>query len=180
MKWILRIGGGLLGVILLAVIVLLVMGSRSTAGSVQTSVEINASPEQVWPWLHEHDKVKQWVSWLVEVRPVGPVTSPVGSKEVWVMRDENNGGKLMEITGTCTEYVPHTRLGVAVSTPGMFDGNQAYRLIPLDGSRTRLEVTGHYTFHMWWAKLLEPLITPSAKKKLDGDLARLQTLAAAR
>ena len=39
-----------------------------------------------------------------------------------------------------------------------------------------MESTGEYRYTMWMAKLMEPLITPSAQKKEDADLARLKTL----
>ncbi len=143
------------------------------------SVDIGASRERIWPWLIEGEKAKRWVSWLVEVRPVGPAgdskTNPVGRTEIWVMKDENNGGKFMEVTGTCTEYAEPDRLSAALSSPGSFEGVQSYRLVDLGGGRTRLEVNGSYRFSEWFARLLEPLIMPQARKKLEGDLARLKS-----
>jgi hypothetical protein len=95
------------------------------------------------------------------------------------MRDENNGGKLMEITGTFTEFSPPRRMMIAVSVPGAFDGDQSYDVTTAGDGRSRLEVHGRYRFHVFLARLMEPLIMPSAKKKLMGDLTRLKTLAEA-
>ena len=169
MKWVLRILGGLAGVLLLGVVVLFAMGQRSTANRMQASIEVNAPPARVWTWINDGDKLKQWVSWMVEVRDDGP-------RRTLVMRDENNGGQLMEIHCAVAESTPPTRLRVAMSTPGMFDGDHLYELADLGGGRTRLQITGTYRFSMWLAKLMEPVITPSAERKLVGDMARLKSL----
>ena len=177
MKWVFRIGGGLVALLAAATLVLLALGQRKGAGDVHVSADINASPEQIWPWLDEGDRAKQWVSWLVEVRSdPAAKQSPVGAKEVWVMRDENDAGQLVEITGTCTEYTPYSRLSVHLATPGAFDGDQTYQLTDLGGGRTRLDINGHFHYAIWLARLMEPLITPSARKKLSEDIARLKVV----
>lgn len=177
MKWVLRIAGGLIGVILLAMAVLYIVGHRDNAGRVHASAELNGSPEQVWPWLNEGDKLKQWVSWLVEVRG-WESGAGVGAKRVWVMKDENNGGELMEIDGRCSEYAPPSRLTVQLSSGNIFDGQQAYRLTDLGNGHTRLDVESFYHFSPWFARLMEPLITAAAEKKMVGDVTRLKALVA--
>jgi uncharacterized protein YndB with AHSA1/START domain len=176
MKWMLRIAIGFLSLLILAIAALFVLGHRTNAGRVHASAEFNASAEQIWPWLSEGDKAKQWVSWLVEVRPLTPAASGVGSKEVWVMHDANNGGQPMEIESACTEYEPPTRLSVRLSSSGSFDGHQTYRLVNLDNGRARLDIDGQYHFSQWFAALMEPVVTPAAEKKLVGDVARLKSL----
>lgn len=175
MKWALRIVGGLLIVILLAVAVLFIVGHRASAGRVHASAELNGSPDQLWPWLNDGEKLKQWVSWLVEVRG-WEQGAGVGAKRVWVMKDENNGGMLMEIEGTCSEYAPPSRLTVQLKSGGDFDGQQAYRLTDLGNGRTRLDVDSNYHFSSSLARLMEPLITAAAAKKMVGDTARLKSL----
>jgi len=175
MKWVLRISGIFFVLLIIAVAVLFALGHRANAGQIHVSAELNASPEQLWPWLNASDKVKQWVSWLAEVRQDRPTTG-VGTKQIWVMHDANNGGKPMEIEGTYTEYLPPTRLTVQVSSAGSFDGQQTYRIQNLGGGRTRLDIDGRYHYSQWFAELLEPLITPAAEKKLVEDVARLKSL----
>ena len=68
MKWVLRILGGLAGVLILGVAVLFAMSQRANAGKMRNSIELNAPAERVWAWVTEPDKLTQWVSWLVEVR----------------------------------------------------------------------------------------------------------------
>jgi uncharacterized protein YndB with AHSA1/START domain len=177
MKWILWIGGGLIGVIALACVVLLVLGHRENAGRTIVSADINTSPAQLWQWIDEPGKLKQWVSWVTEVRiPNGSPAAGAGAKRVIVMKDENNGGTPMEIQGVYTKYQPSTEMDLALSTPGAFEGTEIYKLTDLGNGRTRFEVTGQYRYSMWMAQLFEPLITPAAQKKMDGDVARLKSL----
>jgi uncharacterized protein YndB with AHSA1/START domain len=177
MRWILWIGGGLIGVIALACVVLLVLGHRANAGRTSVSADINASPAQVWKWLEEPGKLKQWISWVVEVRtPNGPAASGVGAKRVIVMKDENNGGMTMEVEGVYTKYQPPAEMDLAMSTPGAFEGIETYRLTDMGNGRTHFEVDGRFHYTMWMAQLFEPLITPAAQKKMDGDVSRLKLL----
>ena len=175
MKWILRIAGGFAALLIIAVAVLFALGHRANAGRVRVSAELNASPEQIWPWLNTSDKLKQWITWLVEIRQDQPGTR-VGTKQVWVMRDENSGGQLVEMEGTFTEYQPPARESVHVTSAGMFDGQQTYSVEDLGGGRARLDIDGRYHYSQWFAALLEPLITPAAEKKLVRDMARLKSL----
>jgi uncharacterized protein YndB with AHSA1/START domain len=177
MKWILWIGGGLIGVIALGCIVLLILGHRANAGRGVASIDINTSPTQVWQWLEEPGKLKQWISWVVEVRtPNGSIASGVGAERILVMKDENNGGALMDIEGVYTRYQPPTEMDLAMSTPGAFEGAESYRLTDIGNGRTHFEVDGRFHYTMWMAQLFEPLITPAAQKKMDGDLIRLKSL----
>ena len=131
MKWMLRIGAGLAGILLLAVVVLFAMGLRADAGRAHASTEIVASRDQVWAWVDDPDKLKQWISWLVEVRTDPAHPTGIGAKRVLVMRDENNGGQLMEIEGTIREYARPQRLSMQLSSGGAFDGDSTYSLADL-------------------------------------------------
>jgi hypothetical protein len=113
---------------------------------------------------------------MVEVRrATSPSANPVGRSEVWVLRDDSNGGKLLEVTGTCTEYNKPSRLGVHLSAPGAFDGDQAYQVMGV-GSRTRFELTGRFNYQGWFYRLLEPFITPAAQRQMELDVGRLKGL----
>ena len=119
MKWVLRIVAILVALPLLGAVVLLAMGQRSGAGRMQTSVQIQASPERIWPWLEDAGRLKQWVSWLVDVRQANSAPGP-GVERVWVMRDENNGGELIEIHSVWTAYAPPERAGSATARYSLF------------------------------------------------------------
>jgi uncharacterized protein YndB with AHSA1/START domain len=175
MKWVIRVALTLVGLLVLSSVVLFAMGQRSNAGRTTTSVDIQAPRATVWAWLNDHQKMKQWVGWVVEVRTVVDKTG-VGSKEVWVMKDPNMNNSLVEVTSECTEYVPEQRITVALSSQGMFAGDQSYQLADAGNGATRLTIDGRYRYSMWFARLMEPVITPSAEKKMVADMAHLKSL----
>jgi polyketide cyclase/dehydrase/lipid transport protein len=86
------------------------------------------------------------------------------------------GNPPVEVTGICTEYTKPSRLSVSLSAPGEFDGDQTYQLIEIADGKTRLQVTGHFRYAGWFARLTEPLITRVAKNSLAADLAKLKSL----
>jgi hypothetical protein len=133
---------------------------------------------QIFTWIDDGDKLKQWVSWLVEVKYPDPQkVHGLRASRVWVMKDENNGGMLMQIVGKCSEYAPPSRMTVQLSdTQAIFDGEQSYRLVDLGNGRTRMEVHSRFHYSQWFANLMEPLITPAAEKKMVADAARLKFL----
>jgi len=152
-------------------------GRRASAGHLHSEIEVKRPAAEVWDWVSEPEKMKQWVSWLVDVRTDDMGHGGVGVKRVLVMRDENNGGQLMEIQGTCTEYTPPNLLRMNLVVPGAFDGTQAYRVTDLGNGSSRLEIDSQFHFGNPFAKLMEPVITPSAQKKMRRDIARLKQLA---
>jgi hypothetical protein len=182
MKWLKWIAIVLAVLLIVPFVTLLVLGHRTGAGQTRASVEINASPAELWPWIDDGGKLKQWVSWMVEAKNPDPgKPSGIGSRRVLVMKDENNGGALMEIASKYTEYTPPTHMTVQVSdSEGMFDGEQAYQLTDLGNGRTRVDMRGRFHFSQWFANLMEPVITPQAEKKMAADLARLKALVESR
>ena len=177
MKWPQWVGIILVALVVIPVGVLLVLGHRAGAGKVHASVEMAGSPGQVWVWIDDSARLKQWVSWMVEVREANPPRHAVGSTFTWVLKDENNGGMLMMLQGRLKEYAPPARLTVAIASPEyQFAGEQTYRLTSLGNGRTRVDADAQYHYDQWFANLMEPLVTPAAEKKMVGDLARLKTL----
>ncbi|HWC96964.1 MAG TPA: SRPBCC family protein [Candidatus Sulfopaludibacter sp.] len=163
--------------IVLPLLTLLILSHRAGAGTTHTSIELAASPERVWVWLDEGPRLKQWVSWLVEVRDPDAPNHHAGSPVTWVMKDENNGGMMMTLDARIAEYAPPSRLTIAINSPVyQFDGAMSYRLTPLGNGRTRLDTDGLFHYNQWFAALMEPLVTPSAKKKMVADQARLKGL----
>lgn len=170
MKWVIRIVGVIAGLLLLSVAVLFAMSQRDAAKHINASIEINAPRERVWTALTEPEKLKQWITWLVEVRQDG-------NQRVYVMRDENNGGQLMEIRSSVLESSAPQHLRFTMSAPQEgFDGDHTYELADAGSGRTKVSCTGSYQFSAWVVKLMSPLFMPMAEKKLAGDLARLKAI----
>lgn len=172
MKYLLYALAGFGGIILVALVTLFVLSRRSSAGAVASTIEINSPPEEVWPWLYEGARLKQWVSWLIDVREENQLAG-VGARRTWIMDDPNMKQKV-EVAGEVTHFEPPRRLDVRVTAKLGFSGNVSYRLTDLGSGKTRLETSGKFTYHHWFARLLEPVVTPQAKKKQVADLETLK------
>jgi uncharacterized protein YndB with AHSA1/START domain len=178
MKVVLRLLGGLVGLVVLAVVVLFCMGLPPGAGDTRTVVEIARPPEVVWAWITEPAHVKQWVSWLKEVREDTYGIEGVGARETWIMDDPNMKQRI-EIPSVVTSYDKPRHVGVHIGAPKMFTGDVTYTLTPTAGG-TRLEQYGRWHYDDAFARLMVPLITPQANAKGKADFARLKELAEAR
>ncbi|MFN7962707.1 MAG: SRPBCC family protein [Thermoanaerobaculia bacterium] len=175
MRWLLYILGGLFGLIVLAVVALLIAGARANAGRLLYTVEVPLPPSAVWPWLTETEKLKQWIGWVDEIRPLNPEVQGVGARELFVMSDPNMKGK-MEMEVETTVFEPPHHVTVKVGVPKGFTGSVDYLLTDL-GGRTRIDYDGQFRYDHWFARLMEPLVTPQARKKVAEDLDRLVNLA---
>lgn len=179
MKWVLYILAGLGGLLVLTVVTLVALGSRSSAGRFETTVEIAQPAPVVFEWISEPARLKAWVGWLIDVQQVTPATG-VGSREVWVMEDRNNNNQRMDIQAEVTRHEANRLREARLNVSEGFTGTVTYELQPLDASRTQLTYRAAFKYDHWLAKLLEPVINRSARQKSVEDLARLKQLAEAR
>ncbi len=173
MKW---FGFALLGVgglLVCIVIVLLVLGRRSAAGRIRGEILINRPADTVFAWITEPAKLTQWVGGLVEVRAETPGPKAVGSRESWVMQDPRQK-RGMTMTSEVTLLDPGRRIDARVGVPGMFSGVGSYTVTPMGEGASRLATDSRFAYDSWFFRLLEPVITPGATKKLLEDFARLR------
>lgn len=177
MRWFLYAVGGLAGLILLGVLTLALLGLRPGAGVIASQIEIERPPQEIWPWLTEGEKIKQWVSWLVEVHDLTPRVEGVGARTRWVLIDPNLNDQEVEIFGECTAWEPPLVSTMRLDSPNMFTGTATYRLVDLGEAGTRLEYESEFRMSHWAARLFEPLVTPQARKKAEDDMAKLKELA---
>ena len=164
----------LAAIIVVPVVALWIAGLLPDADHMVTSVVLRQKPEAIWPWLYQSDKVKQWVSWLVDIREAGTGDIAVGQSAIWVMEDRNNGNERVEFTGTVEAVEPNKRIAIRLSAPGGFRGSNVYLLTPLPDGRTRLDSDSRYIFDSAFARFMSPLIYWQAKKKMLGDLEALR------
>jgi len=176
MKWIMIVLGSLVGLLVLCLVVLLAMGASADSNRMVYSVVIHRKPDAVWPWLYKPDKVKQWVTWLVDIREEGEGEPAVGQKAVWVMEDRNNNNARMEMTGTVTAVEPNRRMAVHLTAAEGFTGDATYLLTALPDGSTRLDTDSRYVFDNAFARLMTPLVMWQAKKKLASDQDHLRAL----
>lgn len=178
MKWVKISIGSMVGLILLATAAVAIAGLRSDANRLYCSMVIRQSPAAIWPWLFEPDRLKQWVSWLVEVRG-GEEPAP-GVKSTWVMEDRNNGNQRMEIHSVVEMVEPARQMAVRLDSPIGFRGRSTYRLSRQSDGTTLLESDSRYTFDNGFARFMLPLVIWQAKKKMLSDMDHLRVLVESR
>ena len=83
-------------------------------------------------------------------------------------------GRRFELETEITRYVPNEALQARITSKG-FETLSTYRLQE-GGGRTRLTSTLESKYSMILARLLAPIVTREAQKKLEADLARLKQL----
>jgi uncharacterized protein YndB with AHSA1/START domain len=178
MKWIKLSIVSILGIILLATAALAIAGMGTNANRMRCSLVIRQKPAAIWPWLYEPDKVKQWVTWIVEVRSEG---EPVpGGKMVWVMEDRNNGNARMEIQAIVQAVEPGHKLAVELSATEAFRGTSTYSLTEQPDGSTLMVSDSQYRFDNAFARFMTPLVLWQAKKKMVSDMDHLRTLVEAK
>jgi len=176
MRWVKTIAAILAGIVLVAIGGLWIASLSSNAGHFESVIEIGRPAAEVWPWITEPDKLKQWVSWLTEARKLTPEPFHPGSRAVWIMEDPSVGNRRVEIDSEVISVVPNESLNMRIASSGMFSGTAAYTLTSLPGGGTRLQNAGSYRYEMWYSRLLEPLVRPEARKKMNADLLHLKML----
>jgi uncharacterized protein YndB with AHSA1/START domain len=152
------------------------MGAGPDANRMTSSIVIHQKPEAVWPWLYKPDKVKQWVTWLVDIREEGSGEPVVGGKAVWIMEDRNNGNARMEITGIVKAVDPGRHIEIALSASEGFRGVASYTLTALPDGSTRLDTDSRYDFDNSFARFMTPMVLWQAKKKSVSDQDHLRSL----
>lgn len=178
MKWLVRIFLTLVVLVAVCFVVLFALSRRPGAGASQLSVEIAQPPEVVWAWITEPDKLTQWVGWLVAVESDTATPRGVGHREVWVMSDPNMD-KPMRIPAVVTEEDAPRTGAARLEMPGAFVGDVRYTLVDLGGGRTRLTQATRFRYTNPGFALMEPLLSPQARKKQQADFARLKAKAEA-
>ena len=176
MKWVKISLTAILGILVLSAAAVAVAGMGKDSNRIYTSTVIKAKPASVWPWITKPDKIKQWVSWLVEVREEGEGEPAPGRKSVWVMEDRNNNNMRMSINGRVDTVDPYRRLAVSMHVPDSFQGTNVYTLTEQPDGSTKLESDSRYKFDNAFAKFMTPVVCWQAKKKMASDMDHMRSL----
>ena len=176
MKWFAWLGGALLALIVVAVLVLLALGQREGSDRLVTSVTLKRPPAVAFEWIADGNKMKQWVSWLSEVKYVsgGP---GLGETHVHVMNDPHASEPVL-IEATTTAYDPPHRVTAAIKSQG-FHGTVDYVFTELPGGGTRLDYEMRFELDNAIGKLMLPIVLPQAREKAEMDFKKLEQLVAA-
>ncbi len=159
------------GIVVLLVAGLWVASMRAGAGRNEIVLEINKPALQVFPWLVEPDKMKQWITGMTEMTQLTPGPVGVGTKS----RDVVKMGSETTVMNVEITAFDQDRLLAAHIDSDAFTDDIRYVLSEQNG-KTRLEYTGDARYKSRVFALLEPLITPAAQQKLVEDTAKLRAL----
>jgi uncharacterized protein YndB with AHSA1/START domain len=132
-------------------------------------VEIARPAADVFPYLVESEKRRQWVHGLVESTPLDGGEPRVGSRFRDVVVDH---GQRTTVDAEIERYEPDDALTARLEAKG-FVSRVSYELQELDG-RTLVACTLETEFTMRVARLVGPLVTRHAQKALDGSLEKLK------
>lgn len=176
MKWVWRILGAIVALVVLCVAGLWIIGLRPGHGYCAATVEINRPAAQLWRYISRDDLLKKWISGLEEIRHTTPGIAGPGEKFVLVESYEAERVQ-MEMTMDRME-APHRMefTLVGLGDPSNSFTEHAQYLLEEQGGKTRLTLSTQTEYHGFLLRLLEPLITHAAAEKVRSDLARLKSL----
>jgi len=80
---------------------------------IERSIEINAPPEKIWPFLIEPEKIMQWFTLLKKFEYTGEQRSGVGTPFYY---EEKNGPMLMKLSYEVTEWVENERVAFRMTS----------------------------------------------------------------
>ena len=171
MKWVVRFLGVVFAIALLVFVGLLAGGGAKGQGQNSVTIEITSPSAQVFTWLTEPEKLKKWMGGLVESTPLTEGGLRVGARSREVVQV---GEERTEMEVEITALRKNERLEARI-TSKHFEVNSRYILSEKSG-KTRVTYIGDAQFKGFFFKLLTPLITPMAQKKLEEDFARLKQM----
>jgi uncharacterized protein YndB with AHSA1/START domain len=97
---------------------------------VQRSIGIAASPEKVWPFLVEPEKILKWFNLLRKFEYTGEKRSGVGATFYY---EEKSGGQLMKMNYKITELVTNKKIAFGVISGSLKKDDQVWSLEEISG-----------------------------------------------
>jgi uncharacterized protein YndB with AHSA1/START domain len=132
------------------------------------SIDIDAAPETIFPFLVEPDRLKRWLGGFVEARPLTDGPIGVGTRSIDVIRD---GSRVMEFETEITSYEPPHAMTVRIRASGM-EAASHYRLERWpSGARTLHRQEVRYRGVL---RVIGPLVGGMVRRKMADDLRRLK------
>jgi len=138
---------------------------------VEHSVEIDAPPDAVFPYLAEGEQRLRWMGALRETHQLTGGPPAVGSRWRDVFEDL---GQRIELQAEVVAYEPPRLLRVALSSR-VVEATSEQRLEAV-GSRTRLTTVLETEYKSFTARLAAGMVTRHAQRQLETDLAALEQL----
>lgn len=122
--------------------------------TIEVSIELNATPEQVWQVIEPLERHVDWMADAVAIRFVSDQRRGVGTS---FLCDTKVGPIKFADRMEITEWIPEQVIGV--SHVGMVAGIGRFTLTPLDsGTRTRFMWSEELTFPWWLGGFLSEIL----------------------
>ena len=137
----------------------------------ESTVTIARTPDEVFPWLVDDDKVPQWMSGLELYEPLEPGPLHVGSR---IRQKLSVSGQHLSFELHVTELAPPRRAVLQFEGSGFNAANEYVLADDVGGARVTWVVSGDTT--SFKAKLVAPMVQAKLQEKLDVDLARLRAV----
>ena len=132
------------------------------------SVEIDASPEAIFPFLVEPDRLKRWVGGFAEAHPLTVGPTGIGSRSIDVIRE---GGREMRFETEIVGYEPPHRLSVTITSSEM-RARSDYRVERRGGGAVATHVQD--VRYAGVLRVVGPFIGGMVRRKIREDLERLK------
>ena len=145
-----------------------VLGGRTQV--YRAEIEIEAPPEEVFPYLTEPDRIAQWVDGLVEITPLTEGGHRVGATARLVVEQDGNRYEFIdEVTSTTANESLELH-----SQSDMFDADIRWELEPSKNG-THATAVMRTDFHGFY-RFLAPMMRSTAEEQLQSDFERLKQL----
>ena len=139
----------------------------------ESTTTVARPPADVFPWLIEPDKVRQWMTGLEVYQPLEPGPLGVGSR---IRQELVVSGQHLKFELQITLLEPPAAAELRFEGSG-FKAVNEYTVTPEGnggGTAVTWVISGATT--SFKAKLLAPMVQAKLEEKLDTDLVRLRSL----
>jgi uncharacterized protein YndB with AHSA1/START domain len=100
---------------------------------VQRSINIKATPEKIWPFLVEPEKILKWFTHLQKFEYTGEKRNSIGTTFYY---EEKSSGKLMKMNYKVTEWVKNKKIAFSVTSGSLKKDDQVWSIEAMQtGSR---------------------------------------------
>jgi carbon monoxide dehydrogenase subunit G len=139
----------------------------------ESTVEVAASPDTVFPWLLEEEKVRRWQSGLERYERADDGPLRPGSR---IHENLSISGYSLALELEVVALDPPRTADLRFEGSG-FKARSEYRIAPAGGgARVTWAIEGDAT--SFKGRLISSMVQAKLQEKLDGDLARLRSLLA--
>jgi carbon monoxide dehydrogenase subunit G len=138
----------------------------------ESTTTVARPPAEVFPWLIEPDKVRQWMTGLERYEPLEPGPLTVGSR---IRQELVVSGQHLKFELHVVRLEPPSAAELRFEGSG-FKASNEYTVTQADGAGSAVTwvIAGETT--SFKAKLLAPMVQAKLEEKLDTDLVRLRAL----